>query len=99
GAICRLTDEKNIEELFFRCAGTFGLRKKVVSRKKLHVEFESVETIYGPIRIKTGSLNGEIMAMKVEFCDALQAAQSHNATIIEITDTAKAAFLQKRNTQ
>lgn len=100
GVLCRLADEKTVEEAFFRHAGTFGLRKRTVNRSKLKVDFQTVETVYGPIRIKTGSLDGRALAVKVEFEDAALAARSHNASVTQVMDAAKAKFLlDNRKTQ
>ena len=90
--ICKIEDCRQIEELLFSQAVTFGIRKQMLQRSKLTKNFVSVETSFGPIKIKTGSFDGKIVNAKPEFSDCQSAAKDHNVPIKTVLDAAIAAY-------
>ena len=90
--ICRIADTQRLEQVLFEQAVTFGIRKQILQRSKLAREFVAVETEFGQIRIKTGSLNGKILSFKPEFSDCVCAAQKHNSSVKAVLDAAKNAY-------
>jgi len=60
-ALCSEADVAAVEDIFFRETTTFGVRRRHCARRKLDRRHETVETPYGPVRIKLGVLNGRIV--------------------------------------
>jgi len=83
---------QQLERILFEQGLTFGIRKQILQRSKLAREFVAVQTEYGEIRIKTGTLGGEIVNAKPEFSDCRLAAEKHNVSVKAVLDAAIAAY-------
>jgi len=72
-ALCEEAAVARVAELIFRQTTSFGLRMDRVDRLKLARAFETVQTAYGPVTVKIGSLAGETVQVSPEFesCKAL----------------------------
>ncbi|MHC4659316.1 MAG: nickel pincer cofactor biosynthesis protein LarC2, partial [Planctomycetota bacterium] len=81
-----------LEQVLFEQGVTFGIRKQLVQRSKLGRDFVTVQTEFGEIRIKTGSLNGRIVNAKPEFSDCVSAARKHNVAVKAVLEAAIAAY-------
>lgn len=65
-----------VVDAIFRTSGTFGVRETTVRRRSLARRWETVETSFGPIRVKVGeTLDGEILTESPEFADVDEAAR------------------------
>jgi pyridinium-3,5-bisthiocarboxylic acid mononucleotide nickel chelatase len=91
-ALCRPADVAATEQLLFRQTTSFGIRRCTMQRTKLAREHRTVETDYGPIRVKVGRLAGEVVTASPEFSDCRQAALAHHVSIKEVFSAADAAF-------
>ncbi|MBN1554258.1 MAG: nickel pincer cofactor biosynthesis protein LarC [Phycisphaerae bacterium] len=91
-ALCRPGDVKAIEQMFFTETTTFGVRRRACGRTKLLREFVTVETPYGPIRMKVGKRDGRVITAKPEFADAQAAAESHGQSIRTVLAAAEHAY-------
>lgn len=87
-ALCAQRDVAAVERLLFAETPTFGIRRHVCSRRKLGRRFESVETPYGPVRMKIGSLAGQDVTVSPEFADCAAAAEAHHVSIREVLQAA-----------
>jgi hypothetical protein len=78
-ALCEEAAVGKIAELIFRQTTSFGVRMDRVDRMKLERTFETVQTPYGPVSIKIGSLAGETIQVSPEFesCRALSEKTGH----------------------
>jgi len=94
--ICKIEDVQQLEEILFEQGLTFGIRKQILQRSKLARDFVTVETEFGEIRIKTGTLGGKIVNAKPEFSDCVSAAKKHNVPVKTILDAAVSAFKKRR---
>jgi len=90
--ICKVEDALSLEQVLFEQGLTFGIRKQVLQRSKLARDFVAVQTEYGEIRIKTGSLNGKILNAKAEFSDCVSSAEKHNVPVKAVLEAAIAAY-------
>ncbi len=72
-ALCEESAARRVAELIFRQTTTFGVRMDRVERLKLARSFETVQTSFGPVTVKIGSLDGETLQVSPEFesCKAL----------------------------
>jgi uncharacterized protein (DUF111 family) len=94
--ICKIEDAPSLEQLLFEQGLTFGVRRQILQRSKLARDFVAVQTEFGQIRIKTGSLNGRIVNAKPEFSDCLSSAKKHNVPVKAVLEAAIAAYEKTR---
>lgn len=95
-ALIRPESRNIVTETIFRRTGTFGVRETVLRRRALARRFETVETKYGPVKIKIGALGGEEIIAVPEFDDAQTAAERYVVSVAEIFDEAKAVYRLQR---
>ena len=72
---------KDLSELMLRHTSAFGVRQHRMERLKLERHFEEVETLYGRIRIKVGTLRGEVLQRSPEFSSCSEAAARHGIAV------------------
>ncbi len=75
----------------FRGTTTFGIREYTVNRTKLSRRHETVETVYGPVRIKIGSRHGEDLTASPEMDDCVAAAKLHGVPVRSVYEAAACA--------
>ncbi len=68
----------SVEEVFFNQTTTFGIRKYKAVRSILSREVKEYESSLGKIRIKIGSLNGDIKNISPEYEDCKRIAEERN---------------------
>ena len=94
-ALCKPADADALERIFFTQTTTFGVRRGNWTRSKLDRTHQVVETAYGPVRVKLGSLAGTLVTASPEFEDCRQAAQAHHVSVREVMAAAQAAFRER----
>jgi len=92
--ICHSDQINQMEHILFSESTTLGIRRCMCQRSILPREIKSVETPFGPIRIKVGFLGGNAVTQSVEFSDCQQAAQRHNVTVKQVIAAAMAVNKQ-----
>jgi uncharacterized protein (TIGR00299 family) protein len=90
--ICTPELASTMEKVLFEQGLTLGIRKQLLQRTRLVRNFVTVQTEFGPIRMKTGSLNGRIVNAKPEFSDCLAAAKNQNVPVKTVSDAAIASY-------
>ena len=90
--LCAPADADEAEQILFAETTTFGVRRAPRARTKLLRRHETVETPYGPIRIKVGLSSGQAVAAAPEFDDCLSAAESHRVPVREVLAAANEAY-------
>jgi uncharacterized protein (TIGR00299 family) protein len=70
---------------------TLGLRYRREGRVELDRGMERVSTPYGPIRVKTGRLDGQELHAWPEYEDCAAAARKHGAPLLAVQNAALAA--------
>ncbi len=90
--MAKAEDVKELEEIIFRQGLTFGIRRQVMSRSVLGRRFEKVQTDFGVIGIKVGSLYGEDITFKAEYADCAAAAESNNVSLKTVAEAAIEAY-------
>jgi hypothetical protein len=83
-ALCSPADEAEAARILLSETTTFGLRRRACERTRLDRRFETVETRYGPIRVKIGLLAGRVVTASPEFEDCRRAAQTHHVPVREV---------------
>ena len=70
--------ETQLAEAILRHTPTLGVRVRPITRYVAHRDTITVQTEYGPIRLKRKYLAGEIVSQSPEHDDIANAAQTHN---------------------
>jgi len=92
--LCNPTDRPRLEEFLLRETSTLGLRIREDRRVCLDRSFHMVNTSFGMIKVKLGTLNGETLNANPEFEDCRAAASAHNVPVKQVHQAAIAAYLQ-----
>jgi pyridinium-3,5-bisthiocarboxylic acid mononucleotide nickel chelatase len=90
--LCRPTDRQKIQELLFTETSTFGIRYREIERITLDREIVQVQTAFGSIQIKIGSLDGKIFQVSPEFESCNAAAERSQRPLKRIYELAVEAF-------
>jgi uncharacterized protein (TIGR00299 family) protein len=91
-AIVPLERQSACEEVFFAETGTFGIRGRVCTRRKLARSTETVSTPFGDIRIKLGRLSGRVVVAAPEYEDCAAAARTHDTSLCDVMSVARTAW-------
>jgi len=77
--------------IILRETTTLGVRSHDVRRTELERRIETVETRYGPVRVKLGLLGGEVVNVSAEYDDCERAANRAGSAVKEVLAAAVAA--------
>ncbi|MFP3937673.1 MAG: nickel pincer cofactor biosynthesis protein LarC [Phycisphaerae bacterium] len=91
-ALAMPADAAEVERIMFRETTTFGVRRRVLARSKLRRRHETVETPYGPVRVKLAELGDEVLTASGEFSDCHRAAEAHGVAVKEVMAAALEAY-------
>lgn len=73
-----ITDQEHldaVEDLLLEETTTFGVRRHLADRRKLEREILTVETLYGPVRVKVGRMAGRVVKVSPEYEDCRKLAK------------------------
>ena len=90
--LCHPSDTAAIEAILLTETTSFGVRRRLCGRTKLDRRHETVQTPYGPIRVKIGSHDGRDLTAAPEFEDCRTAAQAHHVAVKEVLAAAAQAW-------
>jgi len=85
-----------LEDILFAETTTFGVRRHEATRSKLDRRHETVETPYGPIRVKIGSRADRVVTTSPEFEDCRRAAEAHNVPLRDVMTAATDAWRRQQ---
>jgi uncharacterized protein (DUF111 family) len=94
--LCGAGESQPLAELLLRETTTLGLRVREERRITLERAHVPVETAYGTIRVKVGSVMGEERNVAPEFEDCRAAAEAHGVPLKQVQQAAIAAYLGRR---
>jgi len=83
-ALCRPDDVPALNAILFAETSTLGVREQRVQRHALPRESRSVETPYGPVRVKIAQLEDGQTKSAPEYEDCRRLAEQHNAPLREV---------------
>ncbi|HUX17343.1 MAG TPA: nickel insertion protein, partial [Phycisphaerae bacterium] len=81
-----------VEDAIFRETTTFGVRRTSVERTKLAREHVTVETAFGPVRVKVGRRGGRVVTASPEYEDCRRLAEERGAAFREVYAAAMEAW-------
>lgn len=93
--LCRPADSDTFTQLLLRETPTLGLRVREEQRAFLHREHTTVETTYGPIRIKLGRDSDQQRNATPEYEDCKAAALNTNTPLKQVQQAAIAALFSR----
>jgi uncharacterized protein (TIGR00299 family) protein len=95
--LCAEADGDKFAELILRETSSFGVRRHIAERRKLHREFTSVKTPYGEVAVKLGKLDGKVIQSSPEFESCKKLARTAKVPLKAIYESAATALnLQKK---
>jgi uncharacterized protein (TIGR00299 family) protein len=89
-----MVDESKLDSalgILFSETTTIGVRMHEVQRRKLDREEQTVETPYGPVRIKIARWEGRVMNVAPEYRDCLRLAEDKGVPLKDVHQAALAA--------
>ncbi len=92
--LCEPSQSAAFEQLLLRETSTLGVRIREDRRVCLKRQHVTVETRYGPIRVKVGSEDGEERNVAPEFEDCRGAATQHGVPLKRVQQAALTAYGQ-----
>jgi len=90
--LTQAVDVAKLETILLTESTTFGVRRHTCLRSTLPREIQTVNTQYGPIRIKVGFLDGRPVTVSPEYDDCAQAAQKHQVPLKKVFTAAQTAY-------
>ncbi|HLC14813.1 MAG TPA: nickel pincer cofactor biosynthesis protein LarC [Thermodesulfovibrionia bacterium] len=82
-------------EILLKETTTFGVRFYSADRQTLEREIKAVDTIYGPVRVKFGKLNGQTLKAIPEYEDMKAVAASKQISVVRVIDEVERAINQQ----
>jgi pyridinium-3,5-bisthiocarboxylic acid mononucleotide nickel chelatase len=92
--LCRPEDAPMLTKLLFAETSTLGVRTRAEQRSVLTRHHIKVQTQWGDVRMKLGSLNGTVMNYAPEYEDCRRAAAAHGVPLKWVMQEAIRLFLQ-----
>ena len=91
--LCRPEDVEHLEAILFRETSTLGVRRQSVERRCLERESETVQTVYGLIRVKVARLPDGSTKRAPEYEDCKRAAELKGVPLRVVYEAALIAHL------
>jgi uncharacterized protein (DUF111 family) len=90
-------DESKLRDIIFRESSTLGIRSHREKRHILTRRHEAVQTPWGEIRIKIGSMAGADSQIAPEYEDCRRIATEHHVPLKTVMQEALRLYLDKKN--
>jgi len=94
--LCEEKHREPMARLIVELTGSFGVRMRTWDRLVLDRRHEKVDTAFGEVRIKVGSLDGETIVARPEYDDVKAVADRMGLPLREVMDAAIAAWRAKQ---
>ena len=92
-ALCQPAMLAAVEDAFFANSSTIGLRRQVMQRTVLDRAMAKVATVYGSVRVKVASRQGEVIGATPEFEDCRKLAARAGVPVRQVVAEASVAAL------
>ncbi len=91
-ALCSPADVTAAEDILLTETTTLGVRRRICGRTKLARHHETIQTAFGPIRVKLGCRDERVLTASPEFEDCRAAAETHHVAIKDVMAAAATAY-------
>ncbi|MDH3592038.1 MAG: nickel pincer cofactor biosynthesis protein LarC, partial [Planctomycetota bacterium] len=88
GVLARRETVPALEQILLREGATLGVRRHAVERTELPRETVTVETRYGPVRVKLGRLGNAVVRAAPEYDDCRALALQHGVPLRDVLEEA-----------
>ena len=92
--LAKAEDADRLAKLIFSETTTLGVRRREEQRQTLSRRWESVQTNWGPVRIKIASMNGTISNYAPEYEDCRALAEAHHIPLKRVIEAATQQYLR-----
>jgi uncharacterized protein (TIGR00299 family) protein len=89
--IANATDVAKLSDIIFSETSTFGVRTQNLTRRKLKRRIETVETAFGPARVKVGEEGGRVLNVIPEYEDCKRIAEERGIEFRVVYDEVRNA--------
>ncbi|HTR24890.1 MAG TPA: nickel pincer cofactor biosynthesis protein LarC [Terriglobales bacterium] len=89
-------DAERLTKVIFAETSTLGVRRRDEARRVLDRRWETVETSWGPVRIKIANMNGTVSNYAPEFEDCRRIASEHHVPLKSVMQEATQLYLRDR---
>ncbi len=93
--LCSRSRLEQLEHILFVESSTIGLRRQTVCRRKLARRDETVQTPWGPVRVKIAGEGGEIYTVSPEYEDCRALARKAGVPLHEVYTAARTAWNER----
>ncbi|MFO1497001.1 MAG: nickel pincer cofactor biosynthesis protein LarC [Verrucomicrobiota bacterium] len=90
--LCAPESADQFTAMLLRETSSFGVRRTTMERRKLKRESRSVQTPFGPVAVKLGMLDGQVVQASPEFESCKAVAKAANVPLSEVYRTAEQAL-------
>ena len=90
--LCKPEDASKFTQLLFTETTTLGVRRRQEMRQALARRWEKVQTPWGEVRIKIGSMNGTVTNYAPEYEDCRRIAAQHRVPLKQVMQEATRAY-------
>ena len=90
--LCDRDHEDALVDLLMRQTSTLGMRRTMVDRHVAERALVTVDTHYGPLRVKVKTWRGDVIGAAPEYEDCAAAAQAHEVPLTQVYAAALAAY-------
>jgi pyridinium-3,5-bisthiocarboxylic acid mononucleotide nickel chelatase len=90
--LCKPEDANKFAQLLFTETTTLGVRRREEMRQTLARRWENVETPWGEVRIKIGSMNGTVTNYAPEYEDCRRIAAENHVPLKQVMQEATRAY-------
>jgi uncharacterized protein (TIGR00299 family) protein len=92
--LARMEDANRLTELIFAETSTLGVRRREEQRQTLSRHWETVDTTWGPVRIKIANMNGAVSNYAPEYEDCRALAEAKHVPLRTVMQAAIQQYLQ-----
>jgi uncharacterized protein (DUF111 family) len=87
-------DAERLTKIVFAETSTLGVRRHDEQRRVLERRWETIQTKWGPVRIKIANLNGTVSNYAPEFEDCRRIASEHHVPLKTVMQEALRVYSQ-----
>jgi hypothetical protein len=92
--LAKMEDANRLTKLIFAETTTLGVRRREEQRQTLSRRWETVDTTWGPVRIKIANMNGTVSNYAPEYEDCRTLAEAHHVPLRTVMQEAIQQYLR-----
>jgi len=90
--LAKMEDANRLTKLIFAETTTLGVRRHEEQRQTLSRRWETVDTTWGPVRIKIANMNGSVSNYAPEYEDCRALAEAQHVPLKQVIQEALRAY-------